>query len=181
MLALFSGAVAAQGTEWNGGFYLGYGASTDPGSPDGGLGGFANVFAMFTPAFGAGLELGYWKLGEASRTYGDTMMVDGTVNFSTWQTTAAVVGQYPGAKFRPYVIGGGGFYGLRTDEEASTFSRSETKSHFGVNLGLGLKFLPTEGQWGLGLEGRWHLILDGLPEDSGDLNMVTVALGLNYN
>jgi opacity protein-like surface antigen len=183
VLLLLPAEAGAQEREWNGGFYLGYGASTDPGSPDGGLGGFANVFAMITEAFGAGVELGYWRLGEADRTYtsSDSMEVAGKINFSTWQTTAAVVGQYPGKKLRPYVIGGGGFYGIRTDEEAEGFSRSDTRSKFGMNLGIGLKFLPTERAWGLGLEGRWHLIFDGLPQEGGDLNMVTVALGLNYN
>jgi opacity protein-like surface antigen len=182
VLALLTGSASAQdGMDWNGGFYLGYGASLDPGSPDGGLGGFANVFGMISPAFGAGIELGFWRLGEANRSLGDTVMVDGTIKFSTWQTTAAVVGQYPGGKFRPYVIGGGGLYGIRTDEEAIGFSRSETKSHFGVNAGAGLKFLPTENSWGLGLEGRWHLVFDGLPGGDEDLNMITVALGLNYN
>jgi opacity protein-like surface antigen len=181
---LLAGTAAAQNqNEWNGGFYLGYATSTDPDSPDGSLGGMANVLAMFAPAFGAGVELGFFRLGDVSRTFEDQNMmpVEGKVTFSTWQTTAAVVGQYPGRKFRPYGVGGAGFYGVRTVEEAAGFSQSDTRSRFGINLGGGLKFLPSDGPWGVGLDLRWHLVFEGLPEDGGDLNMFTALVGLNYN
>jgi opacity protein-like surface antigen len=73
-------------------------------------------------------------------------------------------------------------YGVRTDEEALGFSASETNTKFGFNLGGGLKFLPSDNSpWGVGIDLRWHRIMDTLDGGTQALNVFTGLIGLTFS
>jgi Outer membrane protein beta-barrel domain len=78
------------------------------------------------------------------------------------------------SKFRPYLIGGGGVYNVKTtgDVTANPFSGGITK--FGLNGGAGFDFKA--GSVGLFLEGRFHDVFT----PGENLKFIPITLGVRF-
>lgn len=85
--------------------------------------------------------------------------------------TANIVYALPGTGIRPYLIGGGGIYGLKVDDPTRDW---ETK--FGLNGGIGASF-PLSG-FNTFVEARFHHVFT----DSGDFNtqLIPVTFGISF-
>ena len=76
-----------------------------------------------------------------------------------------------GSRFRPYVIGGGGFYNFKeTGDDAIGASNTE----IGINAGAGFDFKA--GRAGLFIEGRFHNVFIGGP----NLQFFPINLGIRF-
>lgn len=81
-----------------------------------------------------------------------------------------------GSTFRPYLIGGGGVYNLKTtgaDDVSGVVDTDNSETKFGINAGAGFDFKA--GSIGLFLEGRFH---DVFFSDSPDLRFIPVTVGV---
>ena len=94
------------------------------------------------------------------------------------QTDARIIGananlvfSLPGQGIRPYLIGGGGVYGLKTDYEGIDDSY---ETEFGVNGGIGAAF-PLSG-FNTFIEARFHHIFT----DPGSVQFVPVTFGISF-
>ncbi|HUR94536.1 MAG TPA: outer membrane beta-barrel protein [Gemmatimonadales bacterium] len=80
------------------------------------------------------------------------------------------------SKFRPYLIGGGGVYNVKTtgqDDVGGVIDTDNSETKFGFNAGAGFDFKA--GSVGLFVEGRFH---DVLFSDSPDLRFIPITLGI---
>ncbi len=84
---------------------------------------------------------------------------------------ANLVFSLPGQGIRPYLIGGGGVYGLKNDRE-NIDDKYETE--FGVNGGIGAAF-PLSG-FNTFIEARLHHIFS----DPGSVQFVPVTFGISF-
>lgn len=81
---------------------------------------------------------------------------------------ANIVYALPGVGIRPYLIGGGGIYGYKSD-----FSGAKTKTDFGVNGGIGASF-PLSG-FTTFIEARYHHIFT----DNVATQFIPVTFGIS--
>lgn len=84
---------------------------------------------------------------------------------------ANLVFSLPGQGIRPYLIGGGGVYGLKTDFEGID---DKYETEFGVNGGIGAAF-PLSG-FNTFIEARLHHIFT----DPGSVQFVPVTFGISF-
>lgn len=94
---------------------------------------------------------------------GDPTIIAGTAN---------LVFSLPGQGIRPYLIGGGGIYGLKSNSSLSTNDDYETD--VGVNGGIGAAF-PLAG-FSTFIEARFHHIFS----DPGSVQFVPVTFGISF-
>lgn len=83
-----------------------------------------------------------------------------------------------GSTFRPYLIGGGGVYNLKTtgaDNIGDVVGTSGSRTKFGINAGAGFDFKA--GNAGIFVEGRFHDVFNGL-SGSTDARFVPVTVGI---
>lgn len=85
---------------------------------------------------------------------------------------ANVVYSLPGTGISPYLIGGGGIYGLKLDVDGADDPDMETK--FGVNGGIGASF-PLSG-FNTFIEARLHHIFS----DNGSTQFIPVTFGISF-
>ena len=85
---------------------------------------------------------------------------------------ANLVYSLPGTGISPYLIGGGGIYGLKLDVDGANDPDMETK--FGVNGGIGASF-PLSG-FNTFIEARLHHIFS----DNGSTQFIPVTFGISF-
>lgn len=83
---------------------------------------------------------------------------------------ANLVYALPGTGIRPYLIGGGGIYGLKSDIRGAA-----TTTKFGLNGGLGASF-PLSG-FNTFVEGRLHHVFT---DDGFSTNFIPVTFGISF-
>jgi opacity protein-like surface antigen len=115
---------------------------------------FASYGAPEPDDFDAGID------GAKVTSYG----VDGTLGSTT-----------PGVGFKPYFVGGIGFYSVSQPDEISEFVEDETNFGFSGGLGFEIGFSP---KIGLDVRGKAHIVpIDG----GGAAKSLTATAGLNFN
>ena len=80
-------------------------------------------------------------------------------------------------RFRPYLIGGGGVYNLKTTGSSDVGSIIDTEgstTKFGINAGAGFDFKA--GSAGLFLEGRFHNVFT----EGSDLQFIPITIGVRF-
>lgn len=80
------------------------------------------------------------------------------------------------SRFRPYLIGGGGVYNLKTtgsSDLGTVFDTDNSETKFGLNAGAGFDFKA--GSVGLFVEGRFH---DVFFSDTPDLRFIPITIGV---
>ncbi len=80
-----------------------------------------------------------------------------------------------GSRFRPYLIGGGGVYNLKTtgdDDVGGVIDTENSTTKFGINAGAGFDFKA--GSVGLFIEGRFHNIFT----EGSNTTFVPITLGI---
>lgn len=105
-----------------------------------------------------GLGGGYYWLGHTQTTFqGRTGDVTLSATPLWGELSYDLKAPQDGTEFRPYLVAGGGPYWRRTggDFKAENCDCVD----FGVNVGFGLENISHQGQVGLGLEGRYHNVL----------------------
>lgn len=78
-------------------------------------------------------------------------------------------------RFRPYLIGGGGVYNLKTtgaDEVGGVIDTDNSTTKFGLNAGAGFDFKA--GSVGLFIEGRFHDVFT----EGTDYQFIPITLGI---
>jgi hypothetical protein len=204
-MALVAGPAAAQtGSLWMGTVFVGYSkimeSSDDAayGVPGGGLAAHGNVFRMFSPVLGAGVEVGYQHYGEEAFDIPPTVEVagqKGDAGFSSVHLTAQGIARGGTGKWRPYGTVGAGWYSLRatlsgqfylgdgTPLPNNTFEDKGSDSKFGANLGGGLLYKPANSSMSFGIEARWHAIFDAwtTADGSSALDVMTLMAGVHFN
>jgi hypothetical protein len=83
--------------------------------------------------------------------------------------TANIVYYLPGVGIRPYLIGGGGYYGLKLD-----VAGAERTGKFGVNGGVGAQFALSG--FNTFLEARFHHV----DTEGGSTQFIPVIFGLSF-
>jgi len=83
--------------------------------------------------------------------------------------TANLVYSLPGQGIRPYLIGGGGYYGLKLD-----VPNAESTNKFGVNGGIGALF-PLSG-FNAYVEGRFHSVFT----EGSSTQFIPVTFGVMF-
>ncbi|HXG72693.1 MAG TPA: hypothetical protein VNJ04_18980 [Gemmatimonadaceae bacterium] len=79
---------------------------------------------------------------------------------------------FPGSRAKPYIITGGGLYGVKPD-----LPDENSKNHFGFNAGLGTTFGLS--RFSAFIESRYHSISRS-KADGGRLNFVPITFGLVF-
>ncbi|HEX6615252.1 MAG TPA: outer membrane beta-barrel protein [Gemmatimonadales bacterium] len=82
------------------------------------------------------------------------------------------------SRFRPYLIGGGGVYNLKTtgsSDVGSVIDTDNSETKFGLNAGAGFDFKA--GSAGLFVEGRFH---DVFFSDTPDLQFIPITIGVRF-
>jgi len=82
------------------------------------------------------------------------------------------------SRFRPYLIGGGGVYNLKTtgsSDIGSVIDTDNSETKFGLNGGAGFDFKA--GSVGLFIEGRFH---DVFFSDTPDLQFIPITIGVRF-
>ena len=80
-------------------------------------------------------------------------------------------------QFRPYLIGGGGVYNLKTtgsDNLGPNFSTNNSVTKFGLNAGAGFDFKA--GSAGLFVEGRFHDVFT----EGSDVKFIPITVGVRF-
>jgi hypothetical protein len=80
-------------------------------------------------------------------------------------------------KFRPYLIGGGGVYNLKTTGSSDVGTIVDTEgstTKFGLNAGAGFDFKA--GSAGLFVEGRFHNVFTS----GSDLQFIPITIGVRF-
>lgn len=80
------------------------------------------------------------------------------------------------SRFRPYLIGGGGVYNLKTtgsSDVGNVLDTSNSETKFGLNAGAGFDFKA--GSAGLFVEGRFH---DVFFSNTPDLQFIPITVGV---
>jgi opacity protein-like surface antigen len=80
-----------------------------------------------------------------------------------------------GTRFRPYLIGGGGVYNLKTTGESDlggVIDTDNSVTKFGLNAGAGFDFKA--GSAGLFLEGRFHNVFT----EGSNLTFIPITIGV---
>jgi hypothetical protein len=80
-------------------------------------------------------------------------------------------------KFRPYLIGGGGVYNLKTTGSSDVGTIVDTEgstTKFGLNAGAGFDFKA--GSAGLFIEGRFHNVFTS----GSDLQFIPITIGVRF-
>jgi hypothetical protein len=171
-----SSASAQQGS-WLTGIFLGYSASVEKDAPSGNIGGLFYGSNFVHPVIALGGEIGIHRLG--SEKFDDVGFGAGEVGQHVWEVTGnvRVVGS---GKVRPFGNLGAGAYWVTTTavSGALPIQGTGTDTRFGFNLGGGLMFGPAAKKWSFGIDGRWHSVIKGLPDDSA-LDFVTIYAGVN--
>jgi len=83
--------------------------------------------------------------------------------------TANLVYSLPGQGIRPYLIGGGGYYGLKLD-----LANAESVNKFGINGGIGAVF-PLSG-FNTYIEARFHNVFT----DNSSTQFIPVTFGIMF-
>jgi hypothetical protein len=204
-LAIGAVPALAQGTSpWMGTVYAGYSKIMESedealyGVPGGGLAIHGNVFRMFDPVLGAGVELGYQHYGEEAYeipwTSGE-LGERGDAGFSSMHFTAQAIARGTRGKVRPFGTLGLGYYSLRAtasglllgpDGEpipANNYEYEDSEGKFGANLGGGVQFELSDSSVSFGVEARWHAIFDAWPTTDGTAGMdvMTLMAGVHFN
>jgi len=113
----------------------------------------------------------YTRFGLQGGVDGHSRMIGGTAN---------AVFAFPGASMaRPYLIGGLGLYNGKTTIDNVGSSEAQTK--FGINAGAGFDF--GLGKAKLFAEGRFHAIMKGVTDGTGDEKtayMIPLTVGLRF-
>jgi opacity protein-like surface antigen len=82
-----------------------------------------------------------------------------------------------GSTFRPYLIGGGGVYNVKTtgsSDVGTIIDTENSETKFGVNAGAGFDFKA--GSAGLFVEGRFHDVFTS----GNDVQFIPVTLGVRF-
>jgi Outer membrane protein beta-barrel domain len=114
-----------------------------------------------------------FKLDESSPAVGPGSLKDRLI-FGT----ADIVYKFQtaeGSTFRPYLIGGGGVYNLKTtgsSDVGTVIDTDNSQTKFGINAGAGFDFKA--GSAGLFVEGRFHDVFTR----GSDLQFVPVTIGV---
>jgi opacity protein-like surface antigen len=114
-------------------------------------------FPLDEDVFGAGSLKDRLILGTANVVY----------KFKTSETST----------FRPYLIGGGGVYNVKTtgsSDIGTVVDTENSETKFGINAGAGFDFKA--GSAGLFIEGRFHDVFT----DGNDVQFVPVTIGLRF-
>ncbi|HUF34933.1 MAG TPA: outer membrane beta-barrel protein [Gemmatimonadales bacterium] len=80
-----------------------------------------------------------------------------------------------GTRFRPYLIGGGGVYNLKTtgdDDVGGVIDTDNSTTKFGINAGAGFDFKA--GSAGLFIEGRFHNVFT----EGSNTTFIPITLGI---
>jgi len=80
-------------------------------------------------------------------------------------------------RFRPYLIGGGGVYNLKTTGSSDVGTIVDTEgstTKFGLNAGAGFDFKA--GSAGLFIEGRFHNVFT----EGSDLQFIPITIGVRF-
>jgi hypothetical protein len=142
--------------------YLGFSKAMDRDAPDGSLGGRINAFAMVDDGWGLGAEVGYLGLGN-----------DGEQCRHIWEFSGCGIVKSSFGKFRGFGIGGLGLYVFDPPVDGGS-------SQIGFNVGGGFSYHPSyEGRISLGLDVRYHAVVDVGPEQQ-TLDIISLMAGVNY-
>ncbi|MGI9078229.1 MAG: hypothetical protein ACR2G6_13015 [Gemmatimonadaceae bacterium] len=79
---------------------------------------------------------------------------------------------FPGSRAKPYLITGGGLYGVKSD-----LANAKSANHFGFNGGVGTTFGLS--RFSAFIESRYHSISRS-KADGGRLNFVPITLGIVF-
>lgn len=79
---------------------------------------------------------------------------------------------FPGSRAKPYLVTGGGLYGVKPD-----LPNIKSENHFGFNAGLGMTFGVS--RFSAFLESRYHSISRS-KTDGGRLNFVPITFGIVF-
>jgi len=82
-----------------------------------------------------------------------------------------------GTRFRPYLIGGGGVYNLKTtgdDDLGGVIDTDNSATKFGINAGAG--FDVKAGNAGLFIEGRFHNVFT----EGSNTTFIPITLGIRF-
>jgi hypothetical protein len=123
---------------------------------------FLNFNSVGTP-LGIRIDGMYNKLGDRDDRFPPIP------NVVITSANANLVYALPGTGIRPYLIGGGGIYGLKQD-----VSGASTKSDFGVNGGIGASF-PLSG-FNTFIEARLHHVFT----DNYSTQFIPVTFGISF-
>jgi hypothetical protein len=96
-------------------------------------------------------------------------MIFGTAN-AVYKFSAA-----EGTRFRPYLIGGGGVYNLKTtgeDDVGGVIDTDNSVTKFGINAGAGFDFKA--GSAGLFVEGRFHNVFT----EGSNTTFIPITVGI---
>jgi hypothetical protein len=162
-----------------------------------GVGVVAGVLFDAGGSLRAGPEVGWTSLG----TTVTDVDVPGTPGYDRWReefthqlwhATANLVWRRDGDGVRPYARAGVGALVFRTLDEIRYFdagvevpslhfeqNRSETRP--GADLGVGARVPLAGSGWGLGLEGRWRIVVGPSPEGVLAHHLGSVAASLSYD
>ncbi len=176
----FASGASAEIMGWTKSVQLGYSKMTEDGAPGGSIGGHAGLYAALHSVIHVGAEVGYHSLGsEEIAVPGGTQKT----SFSTWRFTGDIMARGVTGTVRPYGVGGLGIYPLRGATEGPLGDASNTETKFGFHLGGGLMFQPPTSPVGFGAEARWHSVMNGTIDSSGNesaLDMVTLQAGIFF-
>lgn len=166
------------GKLWVGSGWIVTGTSRAP--YHGGLTGSATVLRRVAPHLSVGGELSYHRTGTAFEGLqcGPEWSVDCPAPdrrpIGVWGLGPVVRLRAGAHRFHPYALVGTGAY----ITEAENLAKIRRHIQPGLTAGLGVYgFLPG----GLGVEGRWHTVWNGDPEQREPrLDLLSVGLGINF-
>ncbi len=167
---------------------LGVGKLLEIGAPGGGFGLAAGV--LYRPSRGplaAGLDLGYFLLGEKGETIYAPECADSiaaTTGLSIIPVAAQLYYNFPErGRTGGFLEIGAGMYNLRSSVDPerpptgpSCSAPSDSRTRFGIQFGSGFLFGNPGARTALGIEGRFHLILT----EGKSTNVLTVLAKILY-
>lgn len=137
---------------------LGWAREIHDDSPGGAVALQGSITHPFGRRWHLGIGGGYYWLGHTQTTFEG---VTGDVTLSAtplWgELSYDLRESLDESAFRPYLVAGGGPYWRRTGGDFE--SENCDCVDFGVNVGFGLENISHQGEVGLGLEGRYHNVL----------------------
>lgn len=140
------------------GFGLGWAREIHDDSPGGAVALQGSITHPLCRRWHVGIGAGYYWLGHTQTTFEG---VTGDVTLSAtplWGEVSYDLRVPDDASgFRPYLVAGGGPYWRRIGGDFK--SENCACVDFGINLGFGLENITHQGEVGLGLEGRYHNVL----------------------
>jgi len=88
-----------------------------------------------------------------------------------WTVNGNLVFAFPGMTATPYLIGGGGWYNTKTDEDGA-----ESSNNFGLNGGVGVRFVLSG--FSTFAEARFHNVFGN--NDESSLQFIPVTFGILF-